>query len=109
MWLRVCVQAKHPNPKKEGQVKLVWGLTRCDWCGVLWDRDRNSALNILFAAMHVIAGLPRPAYLTAQYGVVAAKAQTHADSDKPAGNKGNKGNKGNTSKKPKNKRGRSTT
>ena len=81
MWLRVCVQAKHPNPKKEGQVKLVWGLTRCDWCGVLWDRDRNSALNILFAAMHVIAGLPRPAYLTAQYGVVAAKAQ--ADSASP--------------------------
>ena len=31
-----CPQA--PHPKKANAVKEVWGLTRCDYCGVLWNR-----------------------------------------------------------------------
>ena len=27
-----------PHPKKADAVKEVWGLTRCDYCGVLWNR-----------------------------------------------------------------------
>ena len=42
-----------------------WGLTRCDWCARLWDRDVNAALNILrIGVLALVHNCARPAYLT---------------------------------------------
>ena len=43
----------NPKPGHEGKWRVCWGLTRCDHCGRLWNRDRNAALNILWTAVQV--------------------------------------------------------
>ena len=48
-------QVQHPKPGHEGEMRECWGLTRCDHCGRLWNRDRNAALNILWTAVQVRA------------------------------------------------------
>lgn len=58
-----------PNPRPHRVARtprvLRWGLVRCGHCHRLWDRDRNSALNILWiAARRVIHGLGRPPCLS---------------------------------------------
>jgi len=45
----------HPKPGHEGEERVCWGLTRCDYCGRMWNRDHNAALNILWVAVQVRA------------------------------------------------------
>jgi transposase len=57
------------NPKVSARAKTPyverWGLTRCDNCARLWDRDVNAALNILRIGVLALAhNWARPAYLT---------------------------------------------
>ena len=40
------------------------GLTRCDRCQRLWNRDVNGALNIWKIAHGALVGRPRPGYLS---------------------------------------------
>jgi transposase len=44
----------------------VWGLVRCDRCARLFQRDINSALNILTVVWAALRGQGRPSYLTAE-------------------------------------------
>jgi transposase len=44
----------------------VWGLVRCDRCARLFQRDINSALNILTVVWAALRGQGRPLYLTAE-------------------------------------------
>jgi transposase len=54
---------------------IRWGLTRCDACGRLWDRDVNSAQNILWAAAsHLVHNAGRPAALAP---LTSPRAQDH--------------------------------
>ena len=46
-------KVQHPKPGHEGEERVCWGLTRCDNCGRMWNRDRNAALNILWTAVQV--------------------------------------------------------
>ena len=62
------------NPRPFARAALArpkvtrWGLTRCNECGRLWDRDVNSAQNILWAATsHLVHGTGRPAPLTREW------------------------------------------
>ena len=59
---RLC-QVANPRPGKEGTQRVCWGLTRCGYCGVLWNRDRNSCLNIFWLVVHALTATPRPPYL----------------------------------------------
>ena len=68
VWWLVWPWRQVPHPKKPSEDKTVWGLTRCDYCGVLWNRDVNAPQNILWLAQHARAGKDRPSYLTADYG-----------------------------------------
>ncbi len=60
-------QVKNPRVSSRASRPTTpcWGLTRCDHCGMLWDRDANSALNILWAAKTcLLSGSSRPIQLT---------------------------------------------
>ena len=51
------------NPNKNND-KVVHGLLRCSNCQMLWNRNRNGALNILWIALCALQGSERPEYLT---------------------------------------------
>ena len=56
-------RVRNPRPHQATTWPCItrWGLTRCGSCHRLWDRDVNSALNILWAAVRHLAhgqGLP---------------------------------------------------
>lgn len=56
----------NPRPPRRGRAPTIirWGLTRCSHCPRLWDRDVNSALNILWIAVRwLVWGLGRPSSL----------------------------------------------
>jgi hypothetical protein len=51
--------------KGRGQKSFVkaWGLTKCDLCGKLWNRDTNGAQNILLLGQALLRGEDRPGFL----------------------------------------------
>ena len=53
---------KNPKPNKE-DIRLCWGLLRCQsGCGT-WNRDRNSASNIYKISVNALQKVARPSYL----------------------------------------------
>jgi transposase len=42
---------------------LCWGLTKCDICKKIWNRDTNAALNIMQIGINAITGDGRPVWL----------------------------------------------
>ena len=53
---------KNPKPNKE-DIRLCWGLLRCQsGCGT-WNRDRNSASNIYKISVNALQKEARPSYL----------------------------------------------
>ena len=60
-----CVRNPRPRQAATRPWTTRWGLTRCGSCHRLWDRDVNSALNILWAAVrHLVHGQGRPGCLS---------------------------------------------
>lgn len=52
----------NPRPFRSENV-YRHGLVRCSDCQTVWDRDKNSSLNILFGSISVVEGKGRPKYL----------------------------------------------
>ena len=42
---------------------MSWGFTRCDYCRVLWNRDRNRSLNIFSLVVQASAAATHLPYL----------------------------------------------
>jgi hypothetical protein len=64
-------RVRNPRPHKMLSRPWVvrWGLTRCGSCHRLWDRDVNSALNILWVAVRLLVhGQARPGCLSRSAG-----------------------------------------
>ena len=58
--------AWNPRAGGLGEWRKVWGLVRCDRCARLFQRDINSALNILTVVWAALRGQGHPSYLTAE-------------------------------------------
>ena len=56
----VCQVANPARLAKEGTLRVCWGLTRCGYCGELWNRDRNSYPKISWLVGHALAAATRP-------------------------------------------------
>ncbi len=58
--------AWNPRAGGLGEWRKVWGLVRCDRCARLYQRDINSALNILTVVWAGLRGQGRPSYLNTE-------------------------------------------
>ena len=58
---------------KNGELRDVWGLRRCNICHRPWSRDYHACLNIAHIALEHLDGKPRPSYLGA--GCIVRKSK----------------------------------
>ena len=72
------LRIEHPDDRRDGTV-LSWAILRCTSCGMVWNRDRNAAINLWRIARSELDGNGRPAYL--RRGAAAADPPSDDSSD----------------------------